>query len=699
MSKHSHQYKFLQGLNSAQYEAVTTGSRSALVLAGAGSGKTRILTARIAWLLAEKKLDPTQILALTFTNKAAKEMRMRVQELAPNASEVLLSTFHSFGVQFLREYAALIKFPYYFSIYDDNESLQLIKSILPDRDMPELKHIYYQIQRWKDGSLNLADQVDVQDVFEKFNQALRKSRAVDFGDLIYLPVQYLQQYPSLAETVKKRWKAILVDEYQDTNMRQAQWLGNMISEKTYVTIVGDDDQSIYKFRGAEPTNMIDFTHQFAHTITIKLEENYRSSQPILNCANMLINHNTGRIGKTLYSQRKEGPPPVFHGFDQQESENGFICELIEASPGVETAILYRTNAQSRSIETALTLRQIPYRIIGALRFYQREEIKTILAWLTFLVNQHDQASFMRLCEKPTRGMGKKTLQTIFSFFEESSSLLDAMKSAMPVLSHKAKLSCQALIALFQKWQVEIELAVLPVFVKQLLIESGLLDFYDQQDKSQQRERITNIESLVSSMATYPVGKAGLAQFLEHVLLQQELTQDGIDDKEMRVSLMTIHNAKGLEFDQVILVGMESGLFPREDISNDELEEERRLCYVGITRAKTVLHLTYVREKNVYGKWVHHGPSRFVYEIGEENLMKEQVLERAKTKIVKIPVTGMAGQRFEEGEWVRHKEYGNGEIIKVAKVSGRYIVEIMFESGRYAKFLPEFIILEKVAKPQ
>lgn len=685
---------FLQHLNATQKRAVTSESEHILVLAGAGSGKTRVLTSRILWLLEEKKIPAHSILALTFTNKAAQEMRQRVQNMSPTAHDVMLTTFHSFGAWFLRKYANFFQFPRYFSIYDDEESVSLLKRFFPKEPIVHLKAVYHQIQRCKDGSLLLQEQEDLSDVYGQFNAALRANRAVDFGDLIYLPQHFLAHNDLLKQAVQQRWKAILVDEYQDTNITQAQLLQQMTGEHTYVMVVGDDDQSIYRFRGAEPTNMLDFSQKMPDCEIIKLEENYRSTPAILACANELIRYNTGRLGKELYSNTAKGEKPQLIILDDQEAEAAYVCQLLESGSLQDTAVLYRVNAQSRALESALMRNKIPYIILGSIRFYQREEIKTTLAWLSFLLNPYDEASFTRLVGRPTQGIGPKNIQTILEARNQEGSILDAMAHVVDHMKGKAAKSCARLIELFAKWHTDLTQQSLVDFFRNFVHESGLYEHYGQKDRAEHTERLNNIQELMTVLENYGNGVASLAEFLEAASLAQQVEESEYGNKnDARVTLMTVHNAKGLEYKRIILLGMEEELFPWEPLGTDDVEEERRLCYVAVTRAKKELYMLRTHQRSLYGKTTSRRPSRFLTEMGTDNF---SILARhaGNNQQAESVQDGL----FRKGDWVRHADYGIGKVIASDIISGRQVIQVHFEGGKKGKFLPEFTSLEKLPPP-
>lgn len=692
---------YLKQLNEAQRQAVCSSSRRLLVLAGAGSGKTRVLTSRIAYLIEELGLAARGILAVTFTNKAAKEMRARALRLSAAAEEARLSTFHSFGARFLRDYARLLKLPYYFSIYDDSESLALLKRLYPSEPQNQLKKWQRAISRIKDQALEGQDDwgpweadSELRAVYQAYEAALAQSGALDFGDLIVKPLRALQQDAALQKQVQKRYQAILVDEYQDTNIAQAKLLRALAGPQTYITVVGDEDQSIYGFRGAEPANILLFPQEFPGSEMVKLEENYRSTQPILACANTVIAYNKGRFGKTLFTRRQQGELPQLSVVEDSEAEARFCLQLLQDGRYEETAILYRTNAQSRIFETLFTQNNIPFRLVGTVRFFAREEVKTALALLTLLVNPNDEAAFLRVVNKPSRGLGKKALELVAQKrgAGQEASQLAALQQALPELKGKAAVGAADFLTVCHLLQQTLPNAHLPAFLAFALDKSRLADYYKEQDVAEGSDRLGNLRELAGALEPYGSGAEGLAAFLESAALNagEEARQD---DNMPRVTLITMHNTKGLEFDRVIVTGMEENLFPRADPYDinyeEELEEERRLCYVAITRARYELYFTCCRWRQLYGKSYKAKPSRFLFELPEDACLGLQALSGASSALP---------QGFAVGAWVRHMEFGLGKIVRREIKGGHELLDIAFEGGAKKRFFAQFTYLEKVKPP-
>ncbi|MFW5643936.1 MAG: ATP-dependent helicase, partial [Alkalispirochaeta sp.] len=660
----------LARLNPAQREAVLYQTGPLLILAGAGSGKTRVVTVKIAYLIGELGVDPRSILAVTFTNKAAGEMRSRAASLVEHAAEVTIRTFHSFGAWMLRRNADVAALPRGFAIYDDDDSITLLRSLYPEQKRSVMARFYHLISRAKDYCLGPEDDLsdisgdpEFVEVYRAYQKRLDEIGNVDFGDLIMKPVHLLESEPVVAERMRRRFRFILVDEYQDSNVAQYRMLRALADEKSCVCVVGDDDQSIYRFRGAEVRNILTFPETFPETKVVRLEQNYRSTAQILRVADAVVAWNEGRLGKTLFTDREGGVKPALALLEDHESEVDYVIRRIRRAerngePG-ETAILYRTNAQSRPFETALLRENIPYRIVGAVRFYDREEIKDAVAFLKFLANPRDEVSFRRIVNKPTRGIGAKSLDRILEKLTPARGDLSAAADyAIPEMSKKAG----AALAEFVKAVEELRGALfgdparsgdrgasipsgeatesgtisgagaktssdadvgtgsangttfgdsLGSFVEAMLSRSGLAAYHHEQDEVAGTQKVQNLEELVNAASLFPANVEGLTEFLEAIELDSAREQEDVEDA--RVVLITMHNTKGLEFDRVIITGLEEGLFPRED-DPEELEEERRLFYVAITRARDELRLTSCRYRRVHGRLTDLLPSRFLSEI-------------------------------------------------------------------------------------
>ncbi len=679
---------WLEGLNEEQKQAVVHGSDPLLILAGAGSGKTRVVTSRIAWMVAEKGFSAPSVLAVTFTNKAAAEMRERVISMVPGAEGAMIRTFHSFGAWLLRRNAKAVNLSPNFTIYDDDDQVSLLAQILDGVPRRELRLWAHRIARAKDEGLGPDDDLSsfshdpgFPDIYRKYEQRLRNIGNVDFGDLILLPIRLLRDRPEVKNRIQQRFRAVLVDEYQDTNVAQYQLLRELVGPGTWVGVVGDDDQSIYRFRGAEVGNILGFPDMFPGTRVVKLEQNYRSTGTILEIASSVVSNNSGRLGKTLWTAGETGEKAVVAYLDDHEAEAEWCADRVDADGNFGgTAILYRTNAQSRVFETVFRRRSIPYRIVGTLSFYQREEVKDVLAYLSWLANVRDEVAFRRIANKPARGLGKtslnRLLDTALSVY--AGDILAACRKAL--LKGKAAKALDFLIDLSERYEHSEEFEHLGFLVQDLADASGLLEHYREVDRIENSQRTRNLDELVNAAVEYPATPEGLAAFLELVELDQAVLEEEEDD-ENRVTLITMHNTKGLEFDRVIISGLEEGLFPRGDESFDdeELEEERRLLYVAITRARKDLSFTTCRRRMLWGKYRDSSPSRFLKELPEDQIRVEGDGDSYESEY----------DPWRPGVKLYHDEYGVGVVQKRMANGGHTVIHVLFESGRRATLLPEF----------
>ncbi len=708
MSVSPDQPDYLKGLNEAQAQAVTHWGEPLLILAGAGSGKTRVIIHKIAWLIREQGLDPRSILAVTFTNKAAGEMRSRAAELVEGGSRAMIRTFHSFGAWMLRRNHEAAGLPSGFSIYDDDDVVSLLKSLFPDEQKSTLRRWARLISRAKDYALCPDDPLDEIDpsgelpqVYRAYDDRLREIGNVDFGDLIMRPLELLRDNPAIRTRFHQRFRAILVDEYQDSNVSQFKFLSYLAGEGAYLCVVGDDDQSIYRFRGAEVRNILTFHEHFPGTRIVRLEQNYRSTAPILHLAGHVVDKNEGRLGKQLWTDRSSGVKPRLSLLSNAEEEVELCIQLIRSggNPG-RTAILYRTNAQSRLFETELLRTGIPYRIIGTVRFYEREEVKDVLAFLRFLANPRDEVSFRRVVNKPARGLGAKSVDRIVSSaLETGRDLRETMRAPVEGLSRKADSSRAAFSELVESLFASLGGDTLPAFVDRVAEDSGLKQFHAEQDEYAGTQKIANIEELVNAAGMYSGGSEGLSEFLE--MIELDAGRDGEDQSdEEAVTLITMHNTKGLEFDRVIITGMEDGLFPRGgEESAEDIEEERRLFYVAVTRARDELYLTSCRFRRLYGRLTEFPPSRFLGEIPED------ALEISSGSALNGNVDEARASEDEdwgeaedlgEGTGVFHEEYGTGVVTARWRKGKSVMVRVQFESGTTATFIPRYTPLERVA---
>ncbi len=685
----------LETLNPAQREAVLHTGGALLILAGAGSGKTRVITVKIAYLIGELGVDPRSILAVTFTNKAAAEMRARAAAMEPAAADVMIRTFHSFGAWLLRRNAAAAGLDRGYAIYDDDDVISLLRTIYPDEPRGGLARYARQISRAKDYTLRPGDDLslispgpELAEIYRAYQRRLDEIGNVDFGDLILKPVELLRADEAIRRRTRQRYRYVLVDEYQDSNVAQYELLKQLCDEETYLCVVGDDDQSIYRFRGAEVRNILTFSESFPGTMVIKLEQNYRSTGPILDVASAVVQHNLGRLGKTLWTERTGGSEPSLALLRDQDEEVDYCLDLISREPR-ETAILYRTNAQSRLFESALIRAGIPYRIVGSLRFYEREEIKDALAVLKLCANPRDEVSFRRIVNKPARGIGAKSLETVTdALSDHGGDVLEATAAAAAGLSRKAGAAARAFGATIRRARESLGGGKLSDFTEALVRELGLWELHAEgQDPIVAQSKVENLEEFVNAASLYPATEEGLAEFLELVELDRSREADESLDAE--VTLITMHNTKGLEFDRVIVTGLEEGLFPRGgDEDPDEIEEERRLFYVAVTRARDELFLTSCGYRRLHGRVMDFVPSRFLGEIPAELLRHATAGGRGRQ--------APGGEEYPVGGAVYHDDYGMGVVTSCRHSGSELVVQVRFETGRVAKFLPRYTPLEKVS---
>jgi len=686
---------YFEILNSEQRKAVVHQGCPLLILAGAGSGKTRVITTKIAWLVDRMGMSPRSILAVTFTNKAAAEMRERVLAIVPHAQDVMVRTFHSFGAWFLRRNAAIAGLEPRFHIYDEDDSLTLLKTILgKDEDKGFLRRTYDEISRVKDLGIGADAPPEeilragcTSEVYTAYDQALRKTGNVDFGDLILLPLQLLKKSPEVRERTRQRFRVVLVDEYQDSNVAQFELLRQLWSPETYLCVVGDDDQSIYRFRGAEVGNILSFPKVFPGTEIVRLERNYRSTQAILDVASAVVSNNKGRLGKTLWTEKPAGELPLVVCLQDQEEEAQYCAALVrDGTPGT-TAILYRMNAQSLHFESCFSKKGIRFRLIGTVRFYSREEVKDALAYLSLLVNPNDEVSFRRICNKPGRGIGAASMEKIVQRWKDNGGgLLEAGRRTAPQIPPRARAGLVELAACMKDLAAQLESVPLAELARFMLSRTGLYDMYRTRDRSDGTSKTANLEEMVSDMASYGMGADVLPQFLESVALASPLDTKEAEADDAEVTLITLHNTKGLEFDRVIISGLEEEIFPHQSSgdSDEDLEEERRIFYVGITRARERLVMTWCLNRRIFGRTKEMAPSRFLDEIpagSVQNIGEERIEEEEDD--------------YPLGGGVFHDEYGPGVVERKWYDDGALLVQVRFQSGRVAKFLPKYARLERI----
>lgn len=735
-------YEYLESLNPEQTEAVVHSGSPLLILAGAGSGKTRVITTKIAYLIQHENIQPWQILAVTFTKKAANEMRERAVKLEPLAADSMIKTFHSFGAWFLRRYAEEAGLDPNFTVYDDDDSATLMQKAVPSITKKQANAIVHRISLCKDYCLSPDDDLsdfdkdgDLQEYYSAYEKRLKMSGNADFGDLIMKCVQVLETHPEIRSQMQHRFRVIMVDEYQDSNVAQFRLLqalsGVEENSGTYVCVVGDDDQSIYKFRGAEVQNILNFANHFPGTTLIRLERNYRSMGKILAAADAVVSNNSDRLGKTLIAERGEGSEPVLIFMENQDNEAQFCSSLImnavkTGAKYSDFAVLYRTNAQSFSFENEFLHRHIPYTVVGSLKFYEREEIKDVLAYLSMIANPKDEIAFSRVVNKPVRGIGEKSREKIINLAHETAgaliedlNLISASQNCAENLPKKAKDGIKDFCALINDLKAmllenskqaeesddengEVIAERLSLFVEKLIEDSALDEYHRSQDEVDGTTRVQNMNEIVNSAMDYPCTMQGLLDFLDSIELDRSLaedTEEGVDS----VTLITLHNTKGLEFNRVIITGLENGIFPREDKIGEELEEERRLFYVGITRAKNELYITSCKSRKLYGHFETMMPSRFLMEAG--NVFK--VL--GKVPLVYSRNVGNSGnsenydsledeelgpkagllKKWCKGTRLYHDDYGYGQIVYSSAENGEVVITVQFETGEKKKFMPEY----------
>ena len=637
-------------LNPKQKEAVLHTDGPLLILAGAGSGKTRVLTHRIAYLIDECGVNPWNIMAITFTNKAAGEMRERVDNLVGfGAESIWVSTFHSSCVRILRRHIENLGYTTSFSIYDSDDQKTLMRQVFKtlDIDTKQFKErsVLSAISSAKDKLITPEEfllnaggdfrEKKTGEIYKEYQKQLKKNNALDFDDLIVKTVELFQNNPQILDYYQERFRYIMVDEYQDTNMAQFKLVSLLASKYRNLCVVGDDDQSIYRFRGADIQNILSFENTFPGTMVIKLEQNYRSTQNILDAANEVIRHNFGRKDKTLWTANGEGDKILFKQFDTAKDEADFVVRQIRDSgySYQDQAVLYRTNAQSRLLEERCIFYNVPYRLVGGVNFYQRKEIKDILAYLKTIANGVDDLSVIRIINVPKRGIGATTIGRVTAFASEHNmSFYDTLKEAKQIPGiGKAAEKISRFIAQMEAFRAMAysEEYSMKDLIGHILEDTGYEEELQEEGEIEAQTRLENIEELINKAAAYEEDSEHptLDEFLEQVALVADI--DNVDDTEDRVTLMTLHSAKGLEFPKVYLVGMEDGLFPgmMSIMSGDktEMEEERRLCYVGITRAKKELVLTAARQRMINGETRWSKPSRFINEI-PSNLLDTDKLQ-------------------------------------------------------------------------
>jgi DNA helicase II / ATP-dependent DNA helicase PcrA len=710
---------YLEDLNPAQREAVLTTEGPLLVIAGAGSGKTRVLTRRIAHLLAAVGAKPPEILAITFTNKAAAEMRERVEELVgPPARASWVMTFHAACGRILRREAQRLGYKSNFTIYDTADQLRLVKQCLeqlerdPKRFTP--RGILSQISNQKNqliGPAEFASRVasfydqTVADVYEMYQKRLFAANAVDFDDMLYLTVDVLERFPEAKEKWQKAFRYVLVDEYQDTNHAQYRLLQLLAETHSNVFAVGDPDQSVYGFRGADIRNVLEFEKDFPGARSIALEQNYRSTNNILQASNAVIRNNRERKDKNLWSELGEGEPVRVVEVEDEHSEARYVAAEIamlveEGYSGKEIAVFYRTNAQSRVLEDVLVRQGIAYQVIGGPRFYERAEVKDLVAYLQVIDNPFDALSLLRVANRPRRGIGDSTLAKLMTFADQAEiTLWDAMDRAdqagVGTAPQKALASFRTMIQSLMSAAQEYEV---PELIERVLEQSGYVEALEAERTIESQGRVENLQELVSLAREWQEQNTEptLSAFLQEVSLYSD--QDTIRGESSLVTLMTLHNAKGLEYRAVYLIGMEEGIFPHSrSIEEQGVEEERRLAYVGMTRAMEKLTLMHASSRMLYGGRSYNLPSRFLDELPDANIRRERLKPSswsnygAPSKSQIAPVANVPS--LSTGDSVRHGTLGEGVVLRMEP--GGVVVVRFAGDGSERRLMLDYAPLEKI----
>jgi DNA helicase-2/ATP-dependent DNA helicase PcrA len=710
--------RLLENLNEPQREAVTHGGGPLLVLAGAGSGKTRVLTHRVAYLLASGQAKPSEILAITFTNKAAAEMRERVESHVGGLVRVMwVMTFHSACARILRAEAKQLGYTSRFSIYDEADSVRLIRrcleelSVDPKRFAP--RAVKAQISRAKNQLQDAATykaqvgsffEQTAADVYELYERRIHEMNALDFDDLLFRTVNVLELFPELLARYQESFRWLLVDEYQDTNHAQYRLLQLLAGERRNVCVVGDDDQSIYAFRGADIRNILDFERDFPGTTVVKLEQNYRSTQTILSAANGVVANNRGRKPKELWTDLGEGEPVRVRELEDEHAEGRYVAAEIEqlAEEGIDRrdiAVFYRTNAQSRVLEDTLVRFGVSYQVIGGTKFYERAEIKDALAYLTLIVNPQDTVSFSRVVNSPKRGIGQTSQARIVSHANTvGMSVWDVavIPEDIPGLGSAAVRAVDRFMSVMERLRELAEHTSVGSLLEATLEETGYAEALEVERTIEAQGRLENLQELVGVAREFDAnwegeqGLAGLAEFLQQLSLYSE--QDALRDKDELVTLMTLHNAKGLEYPVVFMIGCEEGVFPHSrSIEEGSLEEERRLCYVGITRARRKLYLTFARTRSLYGARSYNMRSRFLDEVPEE-LTDAEAAPDATSWDDQRPAQE-APIPFRVGDDVLHASFGEGVVIGVEE--GGVVVVRFAANGAERKLMADYAPLKRM----
>ena len=753
----------LENLNEKQYEAVINTEGPSLIIAGAGSGKTKVLTHKIAYLINEKQVKPWNILAITFTNKAANEMRQRIESLvgSQNTNDMWIGTFHAICVRILRKFIDRIGFNSSFIIFDASDQRTLVKQCLKELNIDDKlfsdRGVLSEISNAKNEMLTPVQyelrangeyrKSTIAKVFSLYQSKLKQNNSIDFDDIINYTIQILSENPDILEYYSEKFKYVLVDEYQDTNKAQFTLVTLLSARYGNITVVGDNDQGIYSFRGADITNILNFEKDFPGTKIIKLEQNYRSTKPILDAANAVIKHNPKKYEKNLWTSKEEGHMPKLHIAKNEYDEASFIVEEMEKLKREEYykfsdfTILYRTNAQSRAIEDILRRENIPYKIIGGLKFYERKEIKDTISYLRLVQNPSENLSLQRVINEPKRGIGKTSLEKIEEISNANGiSMYEVIKKAEVFGLNKVYLNSREFINVIEEMHAKKDQMLITDLIKEILSKTGYTKALEEENTTQAEARIENIEEFLTVAMEFEQESAEnkLEDFLESITLSSDI--DGMEDEEDSVTLLTLHSSKGLEFPVVFLVVMEEGLFPsyRSIGEERELEEERRLAYVGITRAKEYLYLTYAKQRTIFGSTTCNKISRFVEEIPKEMLEGDTIEQNNKVRdfdedylgewkygknnqswgnmkgatnktpayqfktaesFLKTVAAKQVGNvdvdlsKYKIGQTVSHKKFGEGIINDIEPEENDLKLDIIFEKVGHKRLMAKYANLE------
>ena len=756
----------IEGLNDKQKEAVLATEGPCLVIAGAGSGKTKVLTHKIAYLISEKNVKPYNILAITFTNKAASEMKQRVEKIVGDvAQEMWMGTFHSICVRILRRFIDRIGFDTSFLIFDTSDQKTVVKECLKalniddktfsDRSvLSEISNAKNEMLTPKAYQAKYAGEFrkeKIGQVYELYQKRLRENNAIDFDDIINYTIDILSENPDVLQYYTEKFKYVLVDEYQDTNKAQFTLVTILASRYGNITVVGDNDQGIYSFRGADISNILNFEKDFPGTKIIKLEQNYRCTGNILKAANAVIKHNENKYEKKLWTENEEGSLPCLYQAEDEYDEANYVVKQIEHLKTEEYlkpkdfVILYRMNAQSRAIEDILRRENIPYKIVGGLKFYERKEIKDTIAYLRLIHNTSDNLSLKRIINEPKRGIGKTSLDKIQEISDKTgTSMYEIIKHAEEYDLNRVKANAEEFINLIEELRLKKQELSISELLKEVLNKSGYTRALELENTVEAETRMQNLEEFLTVAIEFEEESADntLPEFLESITLSSDV--DEMQDEDNTVTLMTLHSAKGLEFPVVFLVGMEEGIFPGYKSIGEpkELEEERRLFYVGITRAKQFLHLTCAKHRTIFGSTSYNAVSRFIKEIpdnlldGVVNNDQEEKFndmsynwEYGKTSAGKVTTykfdeakdeikqkstyqfrtaesflsslsqkqanSGVDITKYKEGMKIYHKKFGEGVIQKIEAEGDDYKLDIQFDKSGHKRLMAKFANLEIV----